>query len=207
MVYIELDRLPSVIIDNTFDENGFVETDKGPMVPVYVASQMGFNEPGKKFLADFYQKLEESRILPLCPFKACGEYLDLDRLTDKTLTVAENEEAWQDFNDHVGPVNYETLMPNSKGMIAILDGGHAIDDGVASECGYYAREHGPIMAIRSDIRLAENISALINPALRYFFDNGPYGGELFLGPEAYEQALKCSTILANEMLDGPQFEF
>ncbi|NOQ56149.1 MAG: hypothetical protein GQ477_05090, partial [Nanohaloarchaea archaeon] len=99
MEYIQLDRQPSVIEDNTFDENGLVETDDGLMVPVYVASQMGFNEPGKEFLADFYEILEESRILPLCPFKACGEYLDANRLTDETLTVKENKEGWQIFNN------------------------------------------------------------------------------------------------------------
>lgn len=57
-------------------------------------------------------------------------------------------------------------MQNSDCLLAVLDGGHAVDDGVASEIGYYAgMRRGPIFALRSDFRGGENIAVSINPQL------------------------------------------
>ena len=62
-------------------------------------------------------------------------------------------------------------MKQSHCQFAILDGGPAVDDGVASEIGYYAalvengvipKGFGRIFALRSDFRLAENIGCLVN---------------------------------------------
>jgi hypothetical protein len=134
---------------------------------------------------DIYPKLLEIGVLPVCPFMACGEYLGAFPADDAPLTV--HREYWSKFNKLVGPVNYETLMPRSKFMIALLDGGHAIDDGLATEISFFDSKIGrPVIGIRSDFRIAENLAAAINPAVSYFMENGR--GALFVGRNAYEAA-------------------
>lgn len=197
---MKLKKLPSVIAQNTFNEKGLVESEEGLLVPAYVASQLGFNEAGKCILQEeIYPTLKKKAgVLALCPFTACGEYLDSSELNDK-MSVGAQTKFWNEFNEIVGKVNYETLMPKSKFMIALLDGGHSVDDGVSAEIGYYAAKHGKIIGIRSDFRLAENPAAPINPAVRYFIDCGPYKGKFFSGPEAYDNSLKTIKEWADEI--------
>lgn len=212
------DDLPSVLTSNEFNEDGLVEADiiyvagvgASPVkehkiwVPAYVASPFGFHLGDKspvKFLKDFYVELaEKAGVLALCPFAACAEYLD-DKVFDETITVKEYKEIWEKFNDLVGPVNYETLMPHAKFMIAICDGGPDVDSGVAAEITHFAKNHGRVIAISSDFRPAENPAAPINPAVRYFVDRGPYKGYLCLGKgvynDAYAEALDVIVAEAN----------
>ena len=117
-------------------------------------------------------------------------------------TIDEVLSFWDDFNRIVGQVNYGELMPRSKFMIAILDGGHALDDGVSAEIGFYAAEYKgekSIIAIRSDFRLAENPAAPINTAVRYFIDQGPYIGSFFSGFDAYDKAVESIAKLAERI--------
>jgi|GEM_PF-3257011 len=197
---MKLEKLPSVIAQNKFNEKGLVESEKGLLVPAYVASQLGFNTPGKEYLNEiFYPALKKKAgVLALCPFKACDEYLDFTKLNDE-MPVKAQKEFWSEFSEVIGEVNYETLMPKSKFMIAILDGGHAVDDGVSAEIGYYAAKHGRIIGIRSDFRLAENPAAPINMAVRWFIDRGHYKGKFFEGPEAYDNAFKTIKEWADEI--------
>jgi len=198
---MELGKLPLVIRNSDFDEKGFVRTQEGILVPAYVGSQKGFNPNDKGDLAVFYEQLRKRKVLALCPFKACEEYLDFSKVNDD-MTVREAKAFWDDFNRTAGAVNYGILMPYSKFMIAILDGSHACDDGVCAEIGYYAARHNkPIVGIRGDMRLAENIAAPINPAVRYFMDKGPYNGLFFSGPSAYDDALDGIEKLAEEILN------
>ena len=191
-----LEKLPSVIRNNKFDDMGFVIHESGLLVPAYVGSQLGFSAPGKKFLdQEFYPELIKRRVFPLCPFSACGEYLDFSKLNDE-MSVREFTSFWDNFNEIIGEVNYETLMPYSKFMIALFDGSHASDDGLCAEVGYFAQKHGSVIGIRSDFRLSENIAAPINPAVRYFIDKGPYNGQFFSGQSAYEDGLKTIEKLA-----------
>jgi len=194
-----LDRLPSVIANTRFNAAGLAETKEGLLVPAYVASQLGFSTIGKVQLNALHDRLrEEAGVLPLCPFTACAEYLDFSRL-GAAHTIDDVLGFWDEFNRLLGPVNYDELMPRSKFMIAILDGGHAVDDGVATEIGFYAgRYQGekPILGIRSDFRLAENPAAPINPAIRYFLDQGPFNGQFFHGAEAYDRAVDAAKDLA-----------
>ncbi len=197
---MKLKKLPSIIAQNTFNEKGLVESEEGLLVPAYVASQFGFNAPGREYLNDvFYPALKaDAGVLPLCPFKACDEYLNFSKLNDET-PVKTQTKFWSEFGEIIGKVNYETLMPKSKFMIAVLDGGHGIDDGVSAEIGYYAAKHGRIIGIRSDFRLCENTAAPINMAVRYFLDKGPYNGKFFEGPEAYDKAYKTIKEWADEI--------
>jgi hypothetical protein len=194
-----LDKLPSIVRETEFDEKGFARTDAGLLVPAYVASQLGFSASGKEQLDNFYGRLrDEAGVLALCPFTACGEYLNFAKLGEAK-TIDEVLEFWDGFNKIVGPVNYGELMPRSKLMIAILDGGHALDDGVSAEIGFYAAEYKgkkPIVGIRSDFRLAENPAAPINPAVRYFIDQGPYNGAFFSGLDAYDKSVESIAKIA-----------
>jgi hypothetical protein len=200
-----LTKLPTIIRHTEFDERGFAKTEWGLLVPAYVASQLGFNVSGRNYLSRFYARLKhEAGILALCPFSACEEYLDFSRLYDAE-TLDDVNGFWDDFNRIVGPVNYEELMPRSKLMVAILDGGHALDDGVSAEVGHYATKYEgrkPVVGIRSDFRLGENPRAPINSAVRYFMDQGPYNGYLFNGHDAYDKAVDFLSKLAKHMKDS-----
>ena len=55
---VVLNKLPSVIRENKFNEKGLVESKDGLLVPAYVGSDLGFNEAGETFLNEyFYPKL------------------------------------------------------------------------------------------------------------------------------------------------------
>jgi len=78
-------------------------------------------------------------------------------------------------------------------------------DGVSAEIGFYAAEYKgkkPVVGIRSDLRLAENPGAPINPAVRYFMDQGPYGGLFFGGPDAYDEAVESIAKLTETIKES-----
>ena len=188
---MNLKKLSSIITNTRFSREGLVITESDLLVPVYVASQFGFNEPGREFLERFYERLRnEAEIFPLCPFKACEEFLD------------KNNPNWKKFNKIVGELNYEILIPKSKLLIAILDGSHAIDDGVSAEIGYYAGKCPlkPIIGIRSDFRMAENPETPINIAVKYLIEKSPRG-KLFAGSSAYDDAFEYLSDLAKKIID------
>lgn len=129
----------------------------------YLANQYGFNEIGRLLLKQIKYNLEfECEFNVLDPFQKCEEVLDINKL--KTLTLANDVFAfWEEFNFKV-PVINNKLMADSDCMIALLDGGHSLDDGVSSEIGYYAGRfpEKPIFALRTDFRLCENPVGKIN---------------------------------------------
>lgn len=198
-----LDHIPAVIKNNQFTADGFVRSPSGLLVPAYIGSELGFNYPGRLFLNNtFHPRLLSIGIMPFCPFTACGEYLGPNAFDTKR-TVEEDRVFWKNFNLLVGPVNYETLIPNTKIMIGITDGSHHVDDGLSAEMAFYAAMgFGPVVAIRSDFRMSENSAAPINPAVRYFTDEGPYNGHFYDGPNAYEDAFKGLEKLAHDILAG-----
>jgi hypothetical protein len=135
------------------------------IVRAYLANQFGFSETGRHLLETLVKpKIMEMGILINDPFIECGKELDYAYLAklEKGGKYSTLKRYWQEFSLKVTPIN-NRLMQNSDCMITILDGGHALDDGVSSEIGYYAGiARGPIFALRSDFRLAENITAPIN---------------------------------------------
>lgn len=129
----------------------------------YISNQFGFSETGQYLLNNlFYPKIKELGIDILDPFVECSKYLDFDFLNnlDKK-SYLEVKEFWKSFNSKVTNINND-LMDRSDLMIALLDGGHTVDDGVASEIGYYFNLKKPIFALRTDIRLVDNMMAPIN---------------------------------------------
>ena len=115
------------------------------------------------------------------------------------MSVKEFRAFWEKFNRTIGHVNYQTLFPKSKFLIALFDGSHASDDGLCTEVGIFSTTGKPIIGIRSDFRLAENVAAPINPAVRSVIDYEPYDGLFFEGPQAYENAYKAIKNLADKI--------
>ncbi len=150
----------------------------------YLSNQLGFSETGNFVLDNLIKpKIKQANIVILDPFAECKKELDFDHLNHLKLHK-EVDQFWKTFNAKVTVIN-NGLMQKADCMLAILDGGHTVDDGVASEIGYYAAlEKGPIFALRSDIRLAENLAAKINPQVLGYITQS--GGELFEGEDAFE---------------------
>jgi len=131
----------------------------------YLGSQFGFSETGRHVIDTLIKPgIERIGIQINDPFVECGKELDINHV----LSLRDYDECvkyWAEFSRKVTPIN-NRLMGESDCLLPILDGGHAVDDGVASEIGYYAAiGRGPIFALRSDFRRGENIAVSINPQL------------------------------------------
>lgn len=193
-------RLPSIIENTAFTNDGLAETPKGLRVPVYLANGLGFNVAGRYFLEkEVKPRMEEAGALVLDPFQQCGEFLD-PKTFDLKQTVESQLSRWKNFNQNIiGTVNYGLLIPRSKVMFAVMEG-YPTDEGAAAEVAYMASNFGPVIGVRTDFRLAENPATGTNPAVTYFMAPGYFGGEYFESPSAYEDAYealrkRCSDII------------
>jgi len=197
-VSAKLNKIPKIISKNIFNNKGLIKSGQKWLVPAYVGSQFGFNEPGQVFIyKHFYPRLKkEAGVFALCPFLACKEYIG--RIPGQSSTMKKHLSFWGTFNKLVGIINVEYLMPHSKFMIALLEG-HSLDDGLCSEIADYARRFGPVVGIRSDLRLGENIATSINPAVRYYMDLGPFKGSFINEPiNSYEKAIRIIKKMADK---------
>ena len=131
-------------------------------VNFYLASPLGFNEPGEWLLYDILiPKLEEIqtdkyKVKILEPFRESHEYAP-KHLTKKD-TLEKYIKTYHKFNKIIKK-NNENLLADSKAFIAILDlAGVDIDSGVAAEIRDF-RDKGPIFGYRSDFRPGENYAS------------------------------------------------
>ncbi len=189
-------RLPSVLTQNVFERGLIVERGRH-YVPAYVASPLGFNEPGLYFLRNYlYPKLKENGIFAFCPFQACGEFLNPEELFDEQRLILEQRRGWNNFNRNIiAAVNYGLLMPPSQVVVAVLEGAHA-DEGVASEITNAHYLGLPVVGVRTDFRSGENLAAVTNPAVDDFIPEG----QLFTGPRAYERMFTFLHQASNEII-------
>ncbi|MFX1504673.1 MAG: nucleoside 2-deoxyribosyltransferase [Promethearchaeota archaeon] len=134
-------------------------------VKAYLASQFGFSETGRYLLNNLIKpKIQEIGININDPFKECKKEFN-DKDFSNLEKYGDRINYYNEFNSKITQIN-NRLMRDSDCLLAVLDGGHQIDDGVASEIGYYAGiEQGPIYALRSDFRSGENIATSINPQI------------------------------------------
>ena len=154
-------------------------------VKAYLANQFGFSETGLYLLNNLIKsRIEQIGIIINDPFVECTKELNSEHLSSlKSYNAVKRY--WEKFSSKVNPIN-NRLMQNSDCLLAILDGGHIVDDGVASEIGYYAGiERGPIFALRSDFRCGENIAVTINPQLLGYILQSK--GKLIDGESALER--------------------
>lgn len=168
-------------------------------MPVYLASGLGFNVPGKHFLeTEVKPRMEKAGALILDPFQQCGELLDT-KVFDPKRTVESQLSRWKNFNQEIiGTVNYGLLIPHSKIMFAVMEG-YPTDEGVAAEIVYVSTNFGPVIGARTDFRLAENPAIGTNPAVTYFMQ-ALFDGRYFEGPCAYDDAFEllkeyCSRLI------------
>lgn len=148
----------------------------------YLASQLGFSETGEYVLRNLVRpRIEQIGIVLHDPFLECAKELDAEYLA-RLEGYRDRMRYWEDFSRKVTPINHG-LMQDSDCLLAILDGGHTVDDGVSSEIGYYAGiRRGPIFALRSDLRCGENMAVSINPQILGCILHS--GGDLVDGKDA-----------------------
>lgn len=163
----------------------------------YLSNQLGFSQTGNFVLDKLIKpKINDAQITILDPFEEVGKELNLSKV-GKIKVHQKVIQYWRTFNEKVTPINNK-LMESADCMLAILDGGHAVDDGVASEIGYYAGlNRGPIFALRSDLRLAENVASKINPQVEGYIIQS--GGALIDGPNALERWANTIDMWAQKM--------
>jgi len=154
-------------------------------IKAYLANQFGFSETGRYVLDTLIiPRIEKIGIIVNNPFEESGKELDIKYL-EKLKKYDDRVKYWKKFSKRIPSINNE-LMKDSDCMLALLDGGHAVDDGIASEIGYYTGiERGPIFALRSDFRCGENMAVSINTQVMGYIIQS--GGKLIDGPNAIER--------------------
>ncbi len=196
-------RLPQVFEKYEFPQQGIVLTESGPRVPVYVASGQGFNYPGRFFLDHYvHPNLERKGAFILDPFALCGEYLELS-LFDESRPLADIRKGWERFNNIIIPtVNYGLAIPRAGLLFAICEG-YPVDEGMAAEMANIATNFAPIVAVRSDFRLAENIASGTNPAVRVFASEQYSGSyhENSTGDNAYQAAFDAAGKIISKKIE------
>ena len=128
----------------------------------YLANQFGFSETGRFVLERMIKPMiREIGINIYDPFEECEKKLDLEYLS-KLKKYDDRLAYMKEFGHKITPINNK-LMKKSDCMFTLLDGGHASDDGVSSEIGYFAGiEKGPIFALRTDFRKVESMANTVN---------------------------------------------
>jgi nucleoside 2-deoxyribosyltransferase len=125
---------------------------------VYVASPLGFSEPGRHYLATV-----------LHPRLSAAGWDVLDPWDDETGIVAatlalppgaSRMEALVRMSRAIGERN-RALLAAADAVLAVLDGPDA-DSGTAAEVGWAAAHGVPVVGWRSDFRLADHEAAVVN---------------------------------------------
>ena len=128
------------------------------MRSVYVASPLGFSEPGRHYLAEV-----------LHPRLVAAGWSVLDPWSDPTGMVADTlglppgparMGALVRMNRAIGERN-RSLLAAAAAVLAVLDGPDA-DSGTAAEVGWAAAQGVPVVGWRSDFRLADHEAAPVN---------------------------------------------
>jgi nucleoside 2-deoxyribosyltransferase len=138
---------------------------------LYLANQFGFSETGRLLLDKIIIPPLESKYKVLEPFRECARFYPAE--AKSTDSYKKKIELLKEFNYKAGNYNNH-LMRQSDKMAPILDGGHSVDDGIGSEIGlFYSLKKGPIIALRTDFRMNENIACIVNLQVeRYIYDSG-----------------------------------
>jgi nucleoside 2-deoxyribosyltransferase len=128
------------------------------MPAVYVASPLGFSEPGRHYLAEV-----------LHPALTAAGWSVLDPWEDQAGVVAETlalpagparREALVRMSRTIGTRN-RSLLAEAAAVLAVLDGPD-VDSGTASEIGWAAAHRTTVIGLRSDFRLADHEAAPVN---------------------------------------------
>lgn len=134
---------------------------------IYLANCMGFNAIGRDVMNNkIIPRLEEMGIEVLEPFREGLKNLDMEK-PGKMENVKEKEKLEMELSREIPKLN-DSLMLKSDALLPVLDGPEGVDDGIASEIGFFAGINNgkkPIIAVRSDFRMGENTAVPINPQM------------------------------------------
>lgn len=147
---------------------------------VYLASPLGFDEPGRHYRRDvLLPALERTGWLLLDPWAPSASVQQLERAL--ALPVGEADAALRSASEVIGRHNVE-LLDAADAVLAWLDGVD-LDSGTAAEVGYASGRGTPVVAVRTDIRLAgDHAAARVNLQVEHFVTRT--GGSLCASLEA-----------------------
>jgi uncharacterized protein (DUF952 family)/nucleoside 2-deoxyribosyltransferase len=139
------------------DQHGPARAESGP--PVYVASPLGFSEPGSRYLSEV-----------LHPALLAAGFSVLDPWESGRLLIAAAGDAeLSAINAELGAANAE-LIRRAAAILAVLDGPD-VDSGTAAEIGYASGLGRTIVGLRTDFRMAgDNAAAPVNLQVLHFIE-------------------------------------
>ena len=123
----------------------------------YVASPLGFSEPGRAYYAERYLPALAEHVLPVDPWA-------LSRPEEFAAARVDGRE--HAFGIEVGERN-AVAMRDAQLLIAQLDG-QEVDAGTAAEVGYAAALGLPCLGVRSDLRASGEPGMRVNLQLEAF---------------------------------------
>jgi nucleoside 2-deoxyribosyltransferase len=125
---------------------------------VYVASPLGFNEPGRHWAAEvLHPRLGAAGWEVLDPWAdQAGEVAAVLAMPPGTARF----EALQETSRRIGARN-RRLLAEADAVLAVLDGPD-VDSGTAAEIGWAAAHKTPVVGLRTDFRLADHEAAIVN---------------------------------------------
>ncbi len=139
---------------------------------LYVASPLGFNEPGRHYAATVLLPCLRS-----AGWEVLDPWLDETGVVAATLAMAPGPgrlAALGDMSAAIGARN-RALIEQADAVLAVLDGPD-VDSGTAAEVGWAAARGIPVVGWRSDFRLAEHEGSRINIQVADFIETS--GGAL-----------------------------
>jgi len=146
---------------------------------VYVASPLGFTEPGVHYLTEVLHPAFDA-----AGFEVLDPWADPDSSARATLALAPGPARvleLEALNHRLGAANVAAIE-SSDLVLAVLDGPD-IDSGTAAEIGFAAARGRPVVGLRTDTRLSgDNEAAVVNLQVLYFISAS--GGSLERSVEA-----------------------
>jgi nucleoside 2-deoxyribosyltransferase len=131
---------------------------------VYVASPLGFNEPGRHWAAEVLHPA-----LAAAGWEVLDPWVDEAGVVAATLALppgAARLEALLEMSRSIGARN-RRLLAEAAAVLAVLDGPD-VDSGTAAEIGWAAASGIPVIGLRTDFRLAEHEGARVNLQIEDF---------------------------------------
>jgi nucleoside 2-deoxyribosyltransferase len=125
---------------------------------LYVASPLGFNEPGRHWADEvLHPRLQGAGWEVLDP------WLDQDGGVAAAVALPPGParvEALREVSRSIGARN-RALLADADAVLAVLDGPD-VDSGTAAEIGWAAAHGTPVVGLRTDFRLADHEAAIVN---------------------------------------------
>ena len=128
-----------------------------PRPPCYVASPLGFSEPGRRYYAGVYLPALSRAVTPVDPWALAEE-------AEIAAAAARGEQ--REMALEIGRRNTEAI-DRCRLLAAHLDG-QEVDSGTAAEIGYAYARGLRCFALRSDLRESGEAGVAVNLQVEYF---------------------------------------